>query len=101
MSWYQVILDLVKAVRAAKEKRMKRETTVFGRKKEVWESDRGEFCKRGNLSESMVGRALYRLSDEEFAKVTAAVDPAEDTLTSINLEGFTVKLGSREIEYSF
>ena len=49
----------------------------------------------------MVGRALYRLSDEEFTKVTAVVDPAEDTLTSINLEGFTVKLGSREIEYSF
>jgi hypothetical protein len=79
--------------------------TSSGRKKESWEQYVGAFCERGGiLSDSILGRALYALSDEEFQELAAVCDPGEDALLHVDRAGFTVNhgnVGTRGIRYDF
>ena len=69
--------------------------TKFGRKKADWEYDASAFCKRGGiLPESAMGQSLYRLSDDEFQKLTAVCDPEYDALVSVEADGFSVNHGN-------
>lgn len=79
--------------------------TTFGREKEAWEYDVAAFCERGGiLPNSHQGQALYALSDDEFAQLTAVCDPEEDALIHVDSEGFSVNhsnVGSHGIHYDF
>ena len=80
-------------------------STKFGREKEPWEYDVAAFCERGKIpANSPMGKALYRLSQDEFEQLTAMCDPASDGLLHVGQDGLIIghaNIGNRGIYYDF
>ena len=81
------------------------ETTTFSRVLEDWETSASDYVKRGNFHpESQKAKTIWKLSREEFKRLTEVCDPEKDELISVGHDHATVnhgRVGTKGIRYEF